>query len=538
MADVVVRDGADRRRQRCARRSAATSRSRAGGSSRSATSRARSAERVIEADGPGRLPGLRRSAQPQRLHDPHEPDRAVDDPPGRDDRGRRQLRLHLRAGLGALALVRRGAAADVRLRRPGRVGELRRPPLVPLERRPLAEPRLVRRPQQPAPRRRRVRAAGDRGAARRDGALRRRGDGRGRARPLDRARVQPGPRGADRRDHPPEQGRRPLRRLLHEPRPQPRLAAAGLDRGVPAGSSARAARRARSRTSTCATAPAPRRAPGSARSTRCRRRARSRASTCSPTRRRSATGSARWPGSCRRGCSPTAGRRRASGCATRRCAERLRGECDRYWRFIHKGDWHRVRLQASPQYPGLEGMPFDVAAAQLGTRRRGTPTSRSWPRPGPAIESLLLIGELFTDEHLAEMISHPLFSLGVDGYTASLDAGLDAVVGHPVCFAGHVHYLTHHVGEVGTLPLEEAIRKMTAMPAQHFGLADRGELAAGHGRGPRRARPRPPRRRLDARAPARLRRGRRRGARERRRRSSRPASTPGARPGRHLAGRP
>jgi len=77
------------------------------------------------------------------------------------------------------------------------------------------------------------------------------------------------------------------------------------------------------------------------------------------------------------------------------------------------------------------------------------------------------------------MISHPLFSLGVDGYTASLDAGLDAVVGHPVCFAGHVHYLTHHVGEVGTLPLEEAIHKMTLMPARHFGLSDRGELAPG-----------------------------------------------------------
>ena len=33
--------------------------------------------------------------------------------------------------------------------------------------------------------------------------------------------------------------------------------------------------------------------------------------------------------------------------------ERLRTECDRYWRFIHKGEWDRVRLQASAQHPGL-----------------------------------------------------------------------------------------------------------------------------------------------------------------------------------------
>jgi N-acyl-D-amino-acid deacylase len=48
-----------------------------------------------------------------------------------------------------------------------------------------------------------------------------------------------------------------------------------------------------------------------------------------------------------------------------------------------------------------------------------------------------------------------------------------------VCFAGHVHYLTRHVGELHTLPLEEAIRKMTSMPAEHFGLRDRGRLERG-----------------------------------------------------------
>jgi N-acyl-D-amino-acid deacylase len=158
--------------------------------------------------------------------------------------------------------------------------------------------------------------------------------------------------------------------------------------------------------------------------------------------------------------------------------ERLRGECDRYWRFIHKGDWHRVRLQASPQHPGLEGKDFHEIATLLGTDEWNA-YFQILADAGPAIESLLLIGELFTDEHLAEMISHPLLSLGVDGYTAALDAGLDGIAGHPVCFAGHVHYLTHHVRELGTLPLEEAIRKMTSMPARHFGLTDRGELRPG-----------------------------------------------------------
>jgi N-acyl-D-amino-acid deacylase len=53
------------------------------------------------------------------------------------------------------------------------------------------------------------------------------------------------------------------------------------------------------------------------------------------------------------------------------------------------------------------------------------------------------------------------------------------VTRHPLSYAGHVHYLTHHVREQATLTLEEAIRKMTSMPAEHFGLHDRGRIAVG-----------------------------------------------------------
>ena len=78
------------------------------------------------------------------------------------------------------------------------------------------------------------------------------------------------------------------------------------------------------------------------------------------------------------------------------------------------------------------------------------------------------------------MITHPLISLGVDRFTSAVDSPLAAVTAHPVCFAGHVHYLTRHVGELRSLPLEEAIRKMTSMPAEHFGLRDRGRIARGY----------------------------------------------------------
>ena len=63
--------------------------------------------------------------------------------------------------------------------------------------------------------------------------------------------------------------------------------------------------------------------------------------------------------------------------------ERLRSECDRYWRFIHRGDWDRVRLQASPQYPGLEGKSFPEISRLLGQERVGVLLRHPRRRPAP-----------------------------------------------------------------------------------------------------------------------------------------------------------
>jgi N-acyl-D-amino-acid deacylase len=159
--------------------------------------------------------------------------------------------------------------------------------------------------------------------------------------------------------------------------------------------------------------------------------------------------------------------------------ERMRTESDRYWRFIHKGEWERVYFQATPQHPELGGLNFRQIADRLG--------KDPWDcyldilaDAGPDYESILTVGTLFTDEHLAEMIGHPLFCLGVDTFTVQDSGPLSELMKHPLGFAGHVHYLTHHVREQGTLRLEEAIRKMTSMPAAHFGLWDRGLLRSGY----------------------------------------------------------
>jgi N-acyl-D-amino-acid deacylase len=157
---------------------------------------------------------------------------------------------------------------------------------------------------------------------------------------------------------------------------------------------------------------------------------------------------------------------------------RLRTECDRYWRFIHRGEWHRVRVMASDAYPEVNGKTFAEIAA-LWEQDPWDCYFDLLAAAGTGSGGLSAMAVLFTDEHLAEVIRHPLFSLAVDGWTSRIDGPLAERSRHPLNYAGMVHYLTHHVRERHTLRLEEAIRKMTSLPATRFELPGRGLLHAG-----------------------------------------------------------
>jgi N-acyl-D-amino-acid deacylase len=51
---------------------------------------------------------------------------------------------------------------------------------------------------------------------------------------------------------------------------------------------------------------------------------------------------------------------------------------------------------------------------------------------------------------------------------------------HPRLWGTFPRVLGHYVREVGLFPLEEAVRKMTTLPAAEFGLKRRGRLAEGY----------------------------------------------------------
>jgi N-acyl-D-amino-acid deacylase len=81
-----------------------------------------------------------------------------------------------------------------------------------------------------------------------------------------------------------------------------------------------------------------------------------------------------------------------------------------------------------------------------------------------------------SDEDVDLVMKQPWVAIASDGSAINLDA---AGVPHPRNYSTNVRVLGHYVRDRHVLSLEDAIRKMTSLPAQILGLRDRGQLRDG-----------------------------------------------------------
>ena len=80
-------------------------------------------------------------------------------------------------------------------------------------------------------------------------------------------------------------------------------------------------------------------------------------------------------------------------------------------------------------------------------------------------------------EHdVRRLMRQPWNMIASDGAFAD---GSDASAGHPRGAGTFPRLLGHYARDEGVLSLEEAVRKITSLPADFHGIEDRGRLAAG-----------------------------------------------------------
>ena len=135
-------------------------------------------------------------------------------------------------------------------------------------------------------------------------------------------------------------------------------------------------------------------------------------------------------------------------------------------------EWAEHNLFATcPPFPQYQGrMVSAVAAAEgisvaeLVRRVQATPAGRQ----------TISIGFGMSEEDLLSNVRHPLMMIGSDGLPE-----LDGLP-HPRLFGTFPRVFAEYVTRLGVLSVPEAVRRMTSLPADRFGLAGRGRLIPGY----------------------------------------------------------
>ena len=122
----------------------------------------------------------------------------------------------------------------------------------------------------------------------------------------------------------------------------------------------------------------------------------------------------------------------------------------------------------------LEGKNLEEIAESMGT----TPAEAALRIYEKSEAMVVSYG--MTDEDVETFAAHPLIAVASDGESLSTEGVLSAGKPHPRSYGTNPRFIQKFVNEKKLLSIQEAIRKMTSMPAQRLGLTNRGRLAPGY----------------------------------------------------------
>ena len=128
----------------------------------------------------------------------------------------------------------------------------------------------------------------------------------------------------------------------------------------------------------------------------------------------------------------------------------------------------RVLIASAPFHPEYEGKTIAEIATQLdlSPEEAARKVDRDEQHRAIAILDLMDEGDVRT------VMRHPTTMIGSDGIPLGGKP-------HPRLYGTFARVLGHYARELGLLTMEDAVYRMTGMPAQKFGLTDRGVLRAG-----------------------------------------------------------
>jgi N-acyl-D-amino-acid deacylase len=87
---------------------------------------------------------------------------------------------------------------------------------------------------------------------------------------------------------------------------------------------------------------------------------------------------------------------------------------------------------------------------------------------------------LMSEDNVKRQLQLPYMSFGSDGQAMAPEGAFLKSATHPRAYGNFARVLGKYVRDEQVMPMADAVRRLSAMPAEHLGLRRRGQLAAGY----------------------------------------------------------
>ena len=144
---------------------------------------------------------------------------------------------------------------------------------------------------------------------------------------------------------------------------------------------------------------------------------------------------------------------------------------------LARGDWQRIVLYQSKAHPEYSRKNI----AEIAASRRVEPLDAICDILHAEVEDLhgpMIIAFSYREEDLHSVFAHPDCMIGSDATALAPDGPLAGCTFHGA-YTWAAWFFRHFVRDQGVLTPEEAIRRLTSLPAERLGLADRGVRRTG-----------------------------------------------------------
>jgi N-acyl-D-amino-acid deacylase len=158
--------------------------------------------------------------------------------------------------------------------------------------------------------------------------------------------------------------------------------------------------------------------------------------------------------------------------------ERMKHNPRPMWRLVSERRWDVIALLRSDARPDLVGMSFQ----QIGQRLNTDPMDAMLDlleAEGEGISNLMWTSRGFREDDVRLCLQQAECAVMSDTKALVPEGPLQDTIGSLSGYGWVARLLGHYVRDEGVLSLPEAIRRITALPAERLGLRDRGRLRAG-----------------------------------------------------------